>query len=296
MTESTALPGTSQDWFHVEHRPVGPLTSQPHSEALVKEVIAADAQTASEIDLALTWRDLVQGSCTVVGSFFDVARCGLLLSARQPREKALSGRRLEVLESVLCGIGQNCVAIDLQLAASTVALNARQALEALGVSGRPSRVHPLLMLAAKAGRERTLASASLSFVSSPFGEVQVVGIPRPERRLSGVLPAAELEVISMLVQGCCYAEISQRRGTSERTIANQIAAVFKRLNVSGRSELIQRLFMLDGVASRPAPATTPPPGSSALPPTAHYPRSASSNEARISGFRALSTMRNCSLR
>jgi DNA-binding CsgD family transcriptional regulator len=73
------------------------------------------------------------------------------------------------------------------------------------------------------------------------------------------VPAAELEVISTLIEGCCYAEMAKRRGTSERTIANQIAAVFKRLNVSGHSDLIHRLFELDGIASRPATATTPPP-------------------------------------
>jgi DNA-binding NarL/FixJ family response regulator len=263
---------------------------------VVALTITADEQSASHIDLALTWRELIQGSSSVIGSFFSQARCGLILTpTSHPREKALSGRRLEILESVLCGVGQNCVAIDLSLAPSTVALNARQALESLGVSGRPSRVHPLQMLAAKAARDRTLASASLSFVSTPFGEVQVIGIPRPGRRLVGVVPAAELEVISMLIEGCCYAEIAKRRGTAERTIANQIAAVFKRLNVSGRSDLIQRLFVLDGVASRPVPALPAPPATPPSvpppPPTVRYPRAVQApvNEARISGIRQLSS-------
>ncbi len=173
----------------------------------------------------------------------------------------------------------------MQLAPSTVALNARQGLEAMGVGCRPSHVHPLLMLTAKAGCERTLASASLSFVSSPFGEVQVIGIPRPGRRLVGTLPTAELEVLSMLVEGYCHAQIARRRSTAERTVANQIAAVFKRLNVSGRSELIQRLFVLDGIASRPAPETMPPP-----PASRNAPIQSRAHDSRICGIRPLSSL------
>ncbi len=64
---------------------------------LVSQVIASDEQTSSEIDLALTWRELIQGSSIVIGSFFSEARCGLLLSSQQRRDKPLSGRRLEIL-------------------------------------------------------------------------------------------------------------------------------------------------------------------------------------------------------
>jgi DNA-binding NarL/FixJ family response regulator len=228
---------------------------------LIARAIAADEESSSEIDLSRPWRELVQGSATVVGSFFTATRCGLVLAATERSEtQRLSGRRLEIIEAVLSGIGQNCVAIDMKLAPSTVALNARQALESLGIVGRPSRVHPLVMLAATAGRERALVAGSLSFVPSAKGELQVIGIPRPDRRLAEILPSAEVAVIAKLVEGCCYAEIAKSRRTAERTIANQIAAVFRRLNVSGRSELIQRLFRLDGLISRrPAPTTVPPP-------------------------------------
>jgi DNA-binding CsgD family transcriptional regulator len=58
-----------------------------------------------------------------------------------------------------------------------------------------------------------------------------------------LLPAAELAVIRQLVEGHSYAEIAAERGTSTRTIANQITAVFRRLRVSGRNELVQRLFL-----------------------------------------------------
>src|SRR5258706_6127894 len=118
----------------------------PHRRDLVAFAGSADERSDAQIDLALTWRELVKRASVIVGSFSSGTRCGLLLSSRQPSSAMVSGRHLEVIESVLSGVGQNCIAIDLGLAPSTVALNARQALESIGGSSRPSRVHPLLML------------------------------------------------------------------------------------------------------------------------------------------------------
>ncbi|HEY0468663.1 MAG TPA: helix-turn-helix transcriptional regulator [Polyangiaceae bacterium] len=82
-------------------------------------------------------------------------------------------------------------------------------------------------------------------------QLRAIDMPRPEQWLVETrgLPNAELEVIRGLVEGRSYAEIAALRGTSQRTIANQIAAAFKRLKVSGRNELIPRLFELE---QRPA--------------------------------------------
>jgi DNA-binding NarL/FixJ family response regulator len=251
---------------------------------LMRAALLADEQSASEIDLALTWRELVLGLSVVVGTFFSAERCGLVLAPTSgPGDHAVSGRRLDILESIMCGVGQNCIAIDMKLAASTVALNARLALESLGVSGRPSRVHLLLMRAALASRHHQLVSASLSYVTHNGIDLQVVGIPRPDRCLNGVLPSAELEVVRYLVEGRCYAEIAKRRGTAERTIANQIAAVFRRLKVSGRSELLLRLFALErGATLSMVPDSVPPPPPP--PPTVRYPRPQSPAH-QASGFR-----------
>lgn len=230
-------------------------------------VAAGDSTPGAEVDLALCWRELIGGVVTIQSGFFGSARCGLLLGAPQlPRDAPVEGRRLQILESVLSGAGQNCVAIDMDLAPSTVALHARQALESLGVSGRPSRVHPLLMLMATAAHRGVLVSGKVSYVQSEQGELRVIEVPRPGQRLGESLPGAERVVADLLIEGHCYVEIARKRRTAVRTVANQIAAVFRRLNVSGRSELIQRLFLVDGLLppaatprSSPAPATLPPP-------------------------------------
>jgi DNA-binding CsgD family transcriptional regulator len=138
---------------------------------------------------------------------------------------------------------QKNIAMDLDLAPSTIALNSRLALESFGIARKPSRVHPLLMLAAKAASTGSTTLARCAIFATRQGcELLVVSAPRPDLRLATLLPSAELAVIRRLVEGLSYVEIAHTRGTSTRTIANQITAVFRRLHVSGRNELVQRLF------------------------------------------------------
>jgi DNA-binding NarL/FixJ family response regulator len=243
---------------------------------LAAAATALDERACTQTGLAPTWQELVQGYASVEVTFFSSTRCGVVLAAADPpATPPLAGRRLEIIESILAGASQNQVAIEMAVAASTVALHARLALESLGVPGRPSRVHPLLMLAATVSRQRISAAGSLSFMRVGERELRVIGIPRPDRCLVDILPTAEREVVGYLFEGCCYAEIAQRRRTAQRTIANQIAAVFKRLRVSGRAELVQRLFVLDNAVPPLPPASPAPQTPPTLPPTVRYPRPAS---------------------
>ncbi len=213
-------------------------------QALRASAIAADASATTEVNVALLWRELVRGTSRVVDSFFSPERCYLVLSLKTDANATpLEGRRLDILEAVLGGLRQKNIAIDSGLAPSTVALNSRLALEGLGIVCKPSRAHPLLMLAASAAHAPTVTFAACStFVTREDRELRVIGISRPDRHLSTVLPCAELAVIRCLIEGLSYQDIAKRRGTSTRTIANQITAVFRRLRVSGRNDLVQRLF------------------------------------------------------
>lgn len=233
----------------------GPRLAGEPVRSLREKTIAADQEGTIDVSLALLWRELVNGSCRVFDAFFTDERCFLVLASPQGGPGApLEGRRREVLESVLCGRGQKSIAMDLQIAASTVALNARLALAALGVDCKPSRVHPLLMLSARAAVERDGALAGrLSFVPHGGEQLRVVAGQRPEQRLAACVPPAELAVVRSLVEGLCYQEIARLRGTSLRTVANQVTAVFRRMRVSGRNELLQRLFFADGLGRSPLP-------------------------------------------
>jgi DNA-binding NarL/FixJ family response regulator len=217
--------------------------------SIANEAIAADQQRLIEVDLRLIWRELVQGTTVVIGEFHGPKRCGLVLSALQGGPEIvnpLEGRLRRVLESILSGCEQKVVAMELNLAASTIALSGRVALMRLGARVKPSRAHSVLTLAATAAVRKVLVPASVSYFTRHGVNLQVIGLPRADLALVGQIPRAELDVVRALVEGRTYAEIARVRGTSPRTVANQVGGAFKRLQVSGRGQLLQRLFVLSG--------------------------------------------------
>jgi len=220
-------------------------TSSPIADfhAARNALVLADQRAAVEISLALLWKELSLGLCRVVDAFFTETRCFLVTLPVQDAAVPVEGRRLQILEALLNGEGQKRIAIELGLAPSTVALNARLALSTVGIATKPSRAHPLLMLAARAARVPSLrAVGTLSFIELGGSLRRVVSIVRPDFDLDRMVPPAELAVVRSLIEGATYEEIAKHRGTSTRTVANQITAVFRRLKVSGRSELLLRLF------------------------------------------------------
>lgn len=60
------------------------------------------------------------------------------------------------------------------------------------------------------------------------------------RALEG-LSKTEREIARAVVNGVSTRHIALSRGTAERTVANQIAAVYRKLGVHSRAELVARL-------------------------------------------------------
>jgi len=65
----------------------------------------------------------------------------------------------------------------------------------------------------------------------------VLSFPVPRIDWQKDLTAAEIDVVQDVLAGLSNAEIGERRGTALRTIANQVAAIFRKLGVSSRLEL-----------------------------------------------------------
>lgn len=66
------------------------------------------------------------------------------------------------------------------------------------------------------------------------------GDPALEEQLS----PAEREVARMVIQGLSNAAIATRRGTSVRTVANQVAAILRKLNVDSRRSLMASALVM----------------------------------------------------
>ncbi len=70
----------------------------------------------------------------------------------------------------------------------------------------------------------------------------VISYPLVQRDLAAEtsLSPAEVEVAQLVVEGLSNAQIARRRGTSVRTVANQMASILRKLELSSRHELTVR--------------------------------------------------------
>ncbi|HET9956184.1 MAG TPA: helix-turn-helix transcriptional regulator [Polyangiaceae bacterium] len=220
--------------------------------------VRGDLTASSEMDLGLVWSNLSSGHFRVVDWFFTKSRTFMVLETLERRERRLTKRKLEVLERILLRGGQKAVAVELNLAPSTVAIIAGNCLRTLGIDSGASRAPVLLSAAVHAFHGRTpLGRGQKSLLSHSGRTYQVISMARPEAWLVNELSPAEFAVTRLLVEGHSHAEMAALRHTSVRTIANQLAAAFHKLGVSGRCELLCRTLRASFEAT-----AWPPPGSS----------------------------------
>ena len=206
--------------------------------------IAADGKSHDRLPLARVWRDLTSGQARIVDGFITEERCYLVLTPLPNHEKPRppTGRRLSVLEGLLCGQSLKALAYDLCVSPSTVSSEAKSALQQLGLECTPCKAQPLLAMLARAAAEDQLNRCARSACFSDGDTVLlVISAVRPEAQLAPVLSPAEFAVVRGLLEGRNYVEIARKRGTSTRTVANQLAAAFRRLGVSGRASLLDHV-------------------------------------------------------
>ena len=87
------------------------------------------------------------------------------------------------------------------------------------------------------------AKRKLSVRSRTALQKAIIGNPTPlevRAALSVLLTAAEVIVAESMLSGSSNAEIATQRGTSVRTVENQIARLFHKLGIRSRFELLPR--------------------------------------------------------
>ena len=85
-----------------------------------------------------------------------------------------------------------------------------------------------------------LLASRLSVAGAPLVLLSFPLRAGPKPTPPGALPAlteAEGEVLAMVLRGASNAQVALRRGTSVRTVANQLASVYDKLGVRGRAAL-----------------------------------------------------------
>lgn len=87
-------------------------------------------------------------------------------------------------------------------------------------------------------------------------DLLLVSVAAREPRLPGLSPA-EREVSLLALQGLPNLEIAKIRGASPRTIANQLATVYRKLGAKGRRELRARASASQSRPDRPVVRPSP---------------------------------------
>jgi DNA-binding NarL/FixJ family response regulator len=69
-------------------------------------------------------------------------------------------------------------------------------------------------------------------------EYRVIGFPLRRPRAFAALTAAELAIAEGAIEGASTRALARARGVSERTVANQLASIYRKLGVYSRQELV----------------------------------------------------------
>jgi DNA-binding CsgD family transcriptional regulator len=207
-----------------------------HRERLRATVLARDkARTRAgrhDPEALLAWTALVEGRWSLVDSFEAGGRRYVLAMPNLPEvrdPRGLSPAERAVLALLLLGHSNKEIAFDLGLAQGTVGAYMASIRRKLGDD---------VLRAAPHGHR-----ASLSQVSVGAVELAMLVVDQEEARtvLASRLSPAERDVVRLALGGLANAEIAAVRGVSERTVANQLAGAYRRLQVRSRRELRARL-------------------------------------------------------
>jgi DNA-binding CsgD family transcriptional regulator len=189
---------------------------------------AADAQRSSSDEML--WPALLDGTWSLLDTFTaDHARH--VVACRNPASaslRALSSQERTILELALSGRSGKWIAYELVVSESGVTRALRSALTKIGAAhmsdllGLPTARFGLLP-GMKANV--TLAMARLA----------------PARPLPATLSGAERAIVTGIADGKHVAAIARERGTSPRTVAHQLASIYRKLGASSRREVLALL-------------------------------------------------------
>ena len=184
-----------------------------------------------EVELSALGTRLVSGEVRVVGrSERADGWCALQLTSPG---MAPSLRQELALRLAAHGRSSKQIAADLRVCISTVSADLGAGLDRMGLMRHEiGLLHEVDRCAGCSDRGAT-----------------VYWMPLAARLPEGLSPA-EREIAKAILEGLSNREISEARGRSLNTVANQVASVFRRLGISSRAELFAGVW-LSAVAPPP---------------------------------------------
>lgn len=108
-----------------------------------------------------------------------------------------------------------------------------------GKSRRGAPPHHTTLSARDAALSEPPNDLQVDFIEVDGQELAVITLPARTHHASlTALSEAEREVVHAVLAGSSNADIAKLRGTSARTVANQLASIYTKLGISSRHELV----------------------------------------------------------
>jgi DNA-binding NarL/FixJ family response regulator len=213
------------------------------TRSLAELAFARLKESRTESELAAWWPRLRSGEIRLSLLLHEALHSIAVFRERHigERRRTLNGRPLEILERVLSGQPLNYISIELGVSNSTVSLDFKQAATLLGMPRRVAGLPVLLAQMWQATQTSSPRGVETGTVTADSLGWTVLRIARPDVALEHYLTPCELAVGRLLLEGLAHAAIARRLAKRERTVSNQIAAIFRKLRVSGRLELVMAL-------------------------------------------------------
>lgn len=194
----------------------------------------AQADTIAEDDPLQAmelWQGLIDGRWSLLDVIDTDGRKFTVLK-ENPLEvrshTSLSERERQVAFLVGRGHHVKLVAYELGLSASTVRSQLRSALRKLNLEDRSALCRLVADISTPKGATRVEDLGVLALAEAPL-------------RVPESLTDAEREVAQMVYRGMSNGDIAVRRGTAPTTVANQLASIYRKLDISSRDEMMQHL-------------------------------------------------------
>jgi DNA-binding NarL/FixJ family response regulator len=179
------------------------------------------------------WKGLVSGRWSLVDRV-DERESTMLIAHKNdpttPDPRGLSPRERAIVELALTGTSNKNIAYTLGLSPGTVAGHLQQALAKLRIKSRVE----LMRLGAGAAAQAPRAGAGDT-------EIGMLVVDKGGEA-HAALTDAEDDVARLVADGLTNVEIAERRGSAERTVVNQIAAIYEKLGIGSRAELVLALL------------------------------------------------------
>lgn len=213
-------------------------SSAPHmGSTLFVRALAADAQNplSPPSAAALAWAELLSGRMEMVDHFAHDGRRYIVVRLEPfgDRTTALTGREKLIAARRVQGASLKAIADELGISISTVAKALQRVLRKL-------RVRNIAELVSLFGRQ-----AMTDLRAAPFSAEGANYLVLSHSASAPVLPPgltlAEREIVSALLRGLSNGEIAAQRGVALRTVANQVASIFRKMDVRSRVELVRKL-------------------------------------------------------